>query len=236
MKSVHAELLTGTVTFLFTDIEGSTILLQRLGDRRYREVLADHNRLLRAAFGERGGQEIQAQGDAFLVAFRSAKDAVAVAVAAQLATIGHAWPEHAALRVRMGLHTGEPLSAAEGYVGLGVHRAARICSAGHGGQILLSQTTRDLIEADLPSNVNLRDLGEHRLKDLQRPERVFQVLHPDLPASFPPLKSLQSAPETGPVSGPTAGRPVADRLRRTKLVGRTDQLGRLVERLDRLST
>lgn len=226
------ELPKGTITFLFTDIEGSTILLQQLGDRRYREVLADHNKLLRAAFAERGGQEIQTQGDAFFVAFRSAKDAVSAAVAAQAASIGHAWPENAALRVRMGLHTGEPLSAAEGYVGLGVHRAARICSAGHGGQILLSQTTRDLIEADLPSNVNLRDLGEHRLKDLQRPERVFQVLHPDLPASFPPLKSLQSAPPAGPVSG----RSVADRLRRTRLVGRTDQLGRLLERLDRLST
>src|SRR5262245_19300617 len=124
---------TGTVTFLFTDIEGSTTLLQRLGDRRYAEVLADHQRLLRAAFEEGNGQEIDTQGDAVLVAFPRARDALAVAVAAQRALTKHAWPDESSLRVRMGLHTGEPLSGEAGYVGIDVHRAARLAAAGHGG-------------------------------------------------------------------------------------------------------
>ena len=180
---------TGTVTFLFTDIEGSTTLLQRLGDRQYAEILEEHRRLLRAAFEEKRGQEVDTQGDAFLVAFSRARDAVGAAVSAQRALAHHAWPEGASLRVRMGMHTGEPVSGAGGYVGLDVHRAARICSAGHGGQILLSNAVEVLTAPDLPSGTTLRDLGTHRLKDLQQPEHLFQVVHPDLPTDFPPLKS-----------------------------------------------
>jgi predicted ATPase/class 3 adenylate cyclase len=181
---------TGTVTFLFTDIEGSTTLLQRLGDRRYAEVLAEHQRLLRATFAEGNGQEVDTQGDAFLVAFSRARDAVATAVVAQQSLMKHTWPDGASLRVRMGLHTGEPLSESGSYVGLDVHRAARIGTAGHGGQILLSQAVGVLAVPDLPPGVSLRDLGSHRLKDLREPEHLFQVVHPDLATDFPPLKSL----------------------------------------------
>jgi predicted ATPase/class 3 adenylate cyclase len=181
---------SGTVTFLFTDIEGSTALLQRLGDRRYAEVLAEHQRLLRDAFDRGNGQEIDTQGDAFLVAFPRARDAVDAAVAAQQSLMKHTWPDGSSLRVRMGMHTGEPVSGTGGYVGLDVHRASRICSVGHGGQILLSDAVAILAARDLPPGVSLRDLGTHRLKDLKEPEHLLQVVHPDLPADFPPLKSL----------------------------------------------
>ena len=181
---------TGTVTFLFTDIEGSTTLLQRLGDHRYAEVLEKHQRLLRTAFDEGNGQEIDTQGDAILVAFPKARDAVAAAVAAQRAVTTYAWSQDAAPRVRMGLHTGEPLSGTVGYVGLDVHRAARICGAGHGGQILISDTTHALVAKDLPEGVSLRDLGEQRLKDLVDPQRLFQVAAADLLTDFPPLRSM----------------------------------------------
>ncbi|MGH2376538.1 MAG: ATP-binding protein, partial [bacterium] len=180
-----------TVTFLFTDIEGSTDLIERLGDTGYAQMLAEHQRLLRAAFGAQGGREIQVHGEGFLVAFQSARSAVRSAVAAQRALSGYPWPEGASPRVRIALHTGEALSAAEGYVGLDVHRAARICSVAWGGQILLSKTTRIVI-GDLPDGVSLRDLGEQRLKDLAHPQHLFQVLVDDLPADFPPLRSLDT--------------------------------------------
>src|SRR5215831_12772421 len=144
-----AALPTGTVTFLFTDIEGSTALLQRLGDHRYADVLEEHRRLLRDAFAEGHGQEVDTQGDAFLVVFARARDALAAAVAAQRALIKHAWPDDAPLRVRMGLHTGEPVSGSGDYVGLDVHRAARICAAGHGSQILISDAVGVLAARDL---------------------------------------------------------------------------------------
>jgi predicted ATPase/class 3 adenylate cyclase len=182
---------SGTVTFLFSDLEHSTRLLQHLGDR-YGEVLAAYRRLLRAAFQAWDGHEIDTAGDGFFVAFQRATHAVAAAVAAQRAIAGYPWAEGTSVRARMGLHTGEPTLTASGYVGLDVHRAARICAAGHGGQILLSQTTRALVEYDLPAGVRLRDVGEHRLKDLQRPERLYQLVIPDLPADFPPLKTLDS--------------------------------------------
>ncbi len=191
--------LTGTVTFLFSDIEGSTSLLQRLGDSRYADVLAAHQRLLRAAFKEADGHEIDSQGDAFLVTFPRARDAVAATVIGQRAIATHPWPDGVPVRVRMGLHTGEPVRSLKRYIGMDVHRAARICAAAHGGQILLSRTTHDLIERDPPRDVGLRDLGEHRLKDLQRPEQIFQVVHPDLPAAFPPLKSLDRVPHNLPI-------------------------------------
>jgi predicted ATPase/class 3 adenylate cyclase len=190
---------TGTVTFLFTDIEGSTTLLQRLGDRRYAEVLAEHQQLLRDAFAKGNGQEIDTQGDAFLVAFSRARDAVETAVAAQRALKKHLWPDGASLQVRMGLHTGEPVSEGGNYVGLDVHRAARICAAGHGGQVLLSDTTHALVAKDLPGGVGFRDLGEHRLKDLAHRHRLFQIVVADLPSDFLPLKTLSVLPNNLPV-------------------------------------
>jgi predicted ATPase/class 3 adenylate cyclase len=169
------ELPTGTVTFLFTDIEGSTRLLDELG-AGYADVLADHHRIVRAAIEEHGGVEVDTQGDAFFVAFSRASAAVAAASSAQeaLADTG--------LRVRMGIHTGEPLLADTGYIGMDVHRAARVMSAGHGGQVVLSQTTRDLLDEAF----ELRDLGEHRLKDLSAPQRLFQLGT----GEFPDLKTL----------------------------------------------
>jgi len=183
-----AEFPRGTVTFLFTDIEGSTRLLKQLGER-YGSARADHHRLLRAAYQEHEGQEIDTQGDAFFVAFQRAKDAVAAAAAAQRALAAHDWPGGVPLRVRMGIHTAEPSVSEEGYLGLGVHRAARICSAGHGGQILLSQATVALLEDEVLPGLELRDLGRHQLKDLDRPERIYQLVLPDLPDTFPPLKA-----------------------------------------------
>ena len=187
-----AELPTGTVTLLFTDIEGSTRLLERLGDR-YVEVLVSHRRLLRAAFAQFGGREVETEGDAFFVSFTKASDAVAAAVAGQRALAGRPWPD-GPLRVRMGLHTGEPIIVAGSYAGLDVHRAARICSAGHGGQVLLSQATCELVGGGLPPGVELRDLGEHRLKDITRPLRLFQLVISGLPSSFPSLRTLDAHP------------------------------------------
>ena len=190
---------TGTVTFLFTDIEGSTALLERLGDRRYAEILVEHQRLLRTAFEQGNGREVDTQGDSFLVAFPRARDAMAAAVAAQQALMQHAWSDSASVRVRMGLHTGKPLSATDRYIGLDVHRVARICAAGHGGQILLSDAVSDLAAYDLPSDVTLRDLGTHRLKDLKEPAHLLQVVHPDLQADFPPLKTIDVRPNNLPI-------------------------------------
>ena len=177
---------TGTVTFLFTDIEGSTRLLQELGDR-YEDVVRDHRRIMREHLGASGGSEIDTQGDAFFYSFPRARDAVAGAVAAQRALAEHDWPG-GAVRVRMGLHTGEPTVGEEGYVGLDVVRAARICSAGHGGQILLSETTRALLGNDLPEGVSVVDLGRQNLKDVQH-ERLFQLALDGQPDAFPPLKT-----------------------------------------------
>src|SRR5512135_2028463 len=153
-----ADLPGGTVTLLFTDIEGSTRLLQQLG-QRYAGVLTECRQLLRAAFHRWNGYEVDTQGDAFFVAFARATDAVSAAVEMQRVLAAYPWPEGATVRVRIGLHTGEPQRSAEGYVGLDVHHAARIMSAAHGGQVLLSQTTLDLVQYNLPDGVHLRDLG-----------------------------------------------------------------------------
>ncbi len=187
-----AELPSGTVTFLFTDIEGSTRMLHELREG-YRDVLARHAQILRGAFEEHGGREIDTQGDSFFVAFRTAKDALEAAVKAQRNLAGEPFLEGARPAVRMGVHTGEPSVAAERYVGLAVHRAARICSAAHGGQILLSGTTRDLVADELPPGASLRDLGEHKLKDFERPERVFQVVVDGQRVDFPPLATEREA-------------------------------------------
>jgi class 3 adenylate cyclase len=177
----------GTVTFLFSDIEGSTRLLEQLGDR-YGEVDRHHRRIVREQLTEAGGQEIDTQGDAFFFSFARARDAVAGAVAAQRELAGHDWPDGVEVKVRMGLHTGEPSVGEEGYLGLDVVRAARICAAGHGGQILLTETTRALVGNSIPAGTEIRDLGEANLKDIQH-ERVFQLALPEQRSEFPPLKT-----------------------------------------------
>jgi predicted ATPase/class 3 adenylate cyclase len=188
------ELPTGTVTLLFTDIEGSTRLLQRAGDA-YPSLLAEHRRVLRAAFSNHDGVEVDAQGDAFFVAFASAQDAAAAAVAAQQALAGHDWPDNSEIRVRIGLHTGEPTAVGGRYVGLAVHQGARVMAAGHGGQVLVSESTRALLD----DRFQARDLGEHRLKDLAGPHHLYQLLVEGLPADFPPLKTLENRPTNLPV-------------------------------------
>jgi len=195
---VQRSLPTGTVSLLCTDIEGSTRLLHTLGER-YAEALAEHRRLLRAALREHRGCEVDTQGDAFFYAFPRAHDAVAGAVAAQRALASHMWPEGLALRVRIGIHTGEPTATGEGYVGIDVHRAARVMSAGHGGQVLLTQSTRDLLPEELSDAVSLRDLGEHRLKDLTHPQRLYQLLIPGLENDFPALRTLEARPTNLPI-------------------------------------
>jgi predicted ATPase/class 3 adenylate cyclase/DNA-binding CsgD family transcriptional regulator/tetratricopeptide (TPR) repeat protein len=188
----------GTITLLFTDLEGSTHLLEQLGER-YTEVLAEYRSLLRTTFHAHDGYEVDTQGDSFFVVFARATDAVSAAVEMQQALAVHTWPNGVKMRVRIGLHTGEPQLSFEGYVGLDVHHAARIMSAGHGGQVLLSPTTRELVKHDLPDGVSLRDLGEYRLKDLQHPSRLFQLAMADIPADFPLLKTLDSHPNNLPM-------------------------------------
>ena len=190
-----SEHLSGTSTFLFTDIEGSTRLLHALGRVEFGELMADQQRLLREAFAAYRGQEIDTQGDSFFVAFRSATDAVSAAVAAQRAVAAHSWPGGAEVAVRMGIHSGEATTSGERYLGLSVVRAARIGAAAHGGQVLLSSSTRELVEDDLPEGVRLRDLGLVQLKDLERPERIWQLAAENLPLEFPPLRGAQRIKE-----------------------------------------
>jgi DNA-binding NarL/FixJ family response regulator len=186
-----SELPTGTVTFLFSDVEGSTVLLRRLRER-YTAVLADHRRLLRGAFTEHGGREVGTEGDSFFVAFSNPASALAAAAAAQRALAAHQWPEGAEVRVRMGIHTGG-VSVADGhYVGLAVHRAARICGVGEGGQVLVSQATRALLHDDDPEaeGLSLTDLGERTLKDFDRPIRIYELLATDRPPARPRIRVL----------------------------------------------
>ena len=180
----------GTVTFLFSDIEGSTRLLQELGDD-YARVVEDHRRIMRRAMEGHGGTEIDTQGDAFFFSFTRAKDAADAAVGAQRALAEHEWPDGAQVRVRMGLHTGEPQVGEHGYLGIDVVRAARICSAGHGGQILLSETTRALLGNALPPGASVLDLGQQNLKDIQQ-ERIFQLALDDQPMETRPLKTADT--------------------------------------------
>ena len=197
------DLPTGTVTFLFSDVEGSTRLLKQVGRERYGELLARHNGLLREAFGAHEGVEIDRQGDAFFFAFRSAGTAVAAAAAAQQAMVAHDWPEDGAMRVRVGLHTGEASVSDEGYVGVAVHQAARIGDLGHGGQILVSRTTAALVEHDLPRGLHLRGLGETRVPGLERPEPIFQLVVEGLPDRFPPLGARRPSAAPPRPEGPT---------------------------------
>jgi class 3 adenylate cyclase len=165
---------SGTVTFVFSDVEGSTGLLKRLGDS-YGELLAEHRRIVRETFAVHGGVEIDMQGDAFFFAFGGARDAVAAAVATQRAHAEQSWPGGEKVRVRMGLHTGEPALGEEGYLGLDVVRAARLSAAGLGGHVLLSETTRALLGSSLPDGVSVHPVGERRFKDLEEPERVYRL-------------------------------------------------------------
>jgi class 3 adenylate cyclase len=185
-----SELLAGPATLVFTDIEGSTPLLKQLRSR-YPEALSDHRRLLEHAFEEHGGREVDTQGDAFFFVFATARDAVLAAVRGTRALASHPWPEGTKLRVRMGIHTGGTSVADNRYHGVAVHRAARVCSAAHGGQILLTQTTHSLIadeEEELPG-IELRDLGMHKLKGFDRPDRLYQVVAEALESAFPPLRT-----------------------------------------------
>ncbi len=181
----------GTVTFLFTDIEGSTLLLKQLGPA-WGATLDAHHELLRAAIEGAGGKKVNTNGDAVFAVFPRPLDAIAAAAAAQCALAGTDWPEGVRLRVRMGLHTGEAERAGQDYTGLDVHRAARISAAAHGGQVLISSTTHLLTEQVLPEGIRLRELGEHRLKDLARPERLYQLCIDGLPAEFPPPRTLDA--------------------------------------------
>ena len=200
---MSAALPTGTVTFLFTDIEGSTDLLRRLGTETFDQVLTVHARILRAAIRAGRGHEVRVEGDSLFVAFQSAPDAIAVAVAAQRSLAAERFPAGAEVRVRMGLHTGEGRAASAeagaDYVGIDVHRAARIAAAGHGGQVLLSETTRSLAREALPDGVTTRDLGIHHLKDFADPERIHQLVIEGLRADYPPIRTPDRSRNNLPV-------------------------------------
>lgn len=209
---------TGTVSFLFTDIEGSTLLLRELGGE-YRDALDDHRRLLREVFSRYQGYEVDTQGDAFFVAFHRAQDAARAAHDAQTVLAAHTWPSGHDLRVRIGIHTCEATATAEGYVGIGVHRGARICSAGHGGQVVVSQATHDLLQ-DEEIGTPLVDLGEHRLKDLSQPQRLFQLVVDGVADVFPPLRTLENRLTNLPVQP-------------TQLIGREREVAELRMLLER---
>ena len=210
---------TGTVTFFFSDIEGSTRLIQRLGER-YPDVLLAHHTIQREALAAHGGHELRTEGDSFFIVFGSALEACAGAAAVQTRLHEHAWPDGGQVRVRIGLHTGEATLVGNEYLGLDVHRAARVASAGHGGQVLLSETTRALVDQALPAGLTLKDLGMHRLKDMARPERLFQLTVEGLPADFPALKTLESTPNNLPTQ-------------LTSFIGRDDQVREARQLLER---
>ncbi len=180
----------GTFTFLFTDIEGSTVLLGRVGQDVYARVLAEHHSIIRSGLAAHGGREVDTQGDAFFAVFFSPTACVAAVIRMQRALQGHAWPGGELVRVRMGIHTGEASATATGLVGLDVHRAARVAAAGHGGQVLVSEAAAALVGEALPLGATLGDLGVHRLKDLEGPVRIFQLRVAGLQAEFPPLRTV----------------------------------------------
>src|SRR5437016_155914 len=189
---------SGTVTFLFTDIEGSTLMVHKLGPA-YEPVLEEHRRRIREAVAAAGGVEVNTEGDSLFVAFASPSAAVAAAAAAQRNLASQTWSGGTGIPVRMGLHTGEAALSGMDYVGLEVHRAARVAAAAHGGQVLLSSATRGLVEDRLPPGVTLRDLGEHRLKDLSRWERLAQLVIDGLRNEFPAPRTLDATPNNLPV-------------------------------------
>jgi class 3 adenylate cyclase len=180
---------TGTVTFLFSDIEGSTRLVGDIGPAEYTGLLARHNEILRSAFSAHEGVERGTQGDSFLVMFPHAPAAVAAAAEAQRALARVSWPDGAVVRVRMGIHTGMGVLGGDDYVGIDVHRAARVAAAAHGGQVLVSEAARVLSASDLPDEVSLRRLGEYKLRDLSEPEQLSQLVIDGLPSEFPPVNA-----------------------------------------------
>jgi predicted ATPase/class 3 adenylate cyclase len=182
----------GTLALLFTDIEGSTALLTKVGTEVYSRILAEHHELMRSVIQAHNGTEIDTAGDSFFVVFSSSNDCVAAAADMQRALGAHSWPEGEQLRVRMGIHTGEAQQTAAGLVGLDVHRGARISSAAHGGQVLLSETTLSVVRDSMPNGVSYRDLGMHRLKDLGRPQQIFQLVIDGLGNDFAPIRSLEN--------------------------------------------
>ncbi|HYH92180.1 MAG TPA: adenylate/guanylate cyclase domain-containing protein, partial [Candidatus Saccharimonadales bacterium] len=198
MSAGRPQATSPTATFLFTDIEGSTRLEERVGTSRYGELRERHRALLRVAWATHDGAEQGTEGDSFFVVFPSARAAVAAAVAAQRAIAGEPWPDDSAILVRMGLHTGEAAVLGGSLVGLDLNRAARIAAAAHGGQILVSDATRALVAASLPADVRLRELGEFRLRDLTAPERLSQVDAEGLPSAFPPPRTSESRPTSLP--------------------------------------
>jgi DNA-binding NarL/FixJ family response regulator/class 3 adenylate cyclase len=196
-----SQLPTGTVTFLFTDVEDSTGLVRDLGDA-YGALIGDHRAVVRGAAGERGGYEIDCRGDEFFLAFARPDDAVETAVAIQRQHQSREWPGNRPVRVRIGIHTGEPAVEDDDYVGIDVHCAARLCSAGHGGQVLISQAAVDAL-----GNVEVKELGEYELKGLPQVERIFQLVGDDLVTEFPPLRLVNGAEEDAqaePVGGRAA--------------------------------
>jgi class 3 adenylate cyclase len=196
------ELPSGTVTFVFTDIAGSTSLLKQLGDTKYGVLLAVHRRLVREIFAAHEGQEIDTQGDAFFYSFVRARQAVSAAVEVTRAHAKGSWPGDVDVRVRLGLHTGEPAVGDEGYTGLDVVRASRIAATGAGGQVLVSDTTRAIVAGDLGEGVELRPLGERQLKDIDRPEPIFElVIDGASPAPPAPEPVAEAAPESVAAAG-----------------------------------
>ncbi len=220
------ELPSGTLTVLHTDIENSTSLTRHLREQ-YPAVLATHQTLLRAAFTAYEGWEVDTQGDSFFVVFLRATQAIAAAVQIQRALATESWPQGGAVRVRIGIHPGEPIRTTEGYTGLDVIRAARIKEAGHGGQVLLSASTAAIVQDSLLDESSLRDLGAHHLKSLLRPERIFQLILPGLSADFPPLQTLDS--RAGPRSG-SEGERVLTTILFTDIAGSAQRLITLGDR------
>jgi class 3 adenylate cyclase len=208
----------GTVTFVFTDIEGSTELLKQLGER-YGEVLSEHRRLVRDTLVAANGTEIDSQGDAFFFAFPRARDAVAGAVEVQRAHARHAWQDGVQVRVRIGLHTGEPSVGEEGYHGLDVVRAARICTAGAGGHVLLSETTRALVGASLPDGVSVFPLGERHLKGMDEPERVYEL---EIEGVTDPQATQEEEPPAGETRQEDIGKKIEKRIEES-ILGMVDR-------------
>jgi predicted ATPase/class 3 adenylate cyclase len=211
-------LIRGTFTFLFTDIEGSTDLVRSIGRERYAGILDRHRSILREAWGRHAGIEQSTEGDSFFVVFAEAPAAIRAAVEAQRSLLAERWPDDAAIRVRMGLHSGGAEKAGESFVGLNVNRAARIAAVARGGQVLVSGLTRDLLADEPTADIDLRDLGDHRLKDLSAPVRLFQVVADGLPSEFPPLRTLDARPNNLPTQ-------------LTTFIGRDAELGEAAELL-----
>ena len=186
---------SGTVTFVFSDIVGSTALLKRLGDTEYATLVAVHRRLVRDIFAAHDGQEIDTQGDAFFYSFVRAREAVAAATEVTRAHVKASWPGGVEVRVRLGLHTGEPAVGDEGYTGLDVVRAARIAAVGGGGQVLLSDSTRSIVSGSLPDGVELRALGERLLKDIDRPETLWELVIDGMSQPMPDIPPAETAPD-----------------------------------------